>query len=42
MQHAGDHCTLGNLKFKNQSQRPHQYLELLKTNQHSITIMHHE
>ena len=44
IQHAGDHCTLGQcLKFlKTNHSAPHQHLEILKTNQRSITIMHHE
>ena len=44
IQHAGDHCTLGQcLKIlKTNHNAPHQHLEILKTNQRSITIMHHE
>ena len=40
IQHVGDHCTLGLFNnFKNQSQCS---TATFKTNQLSITIMHHE
>ena len=44
IQHAGDHYTLGQcLKIlKTNHNAPHQHLEILKTNQRSITIMHHK